>query len=69
MKEILIKQNGVQVFGQKNIIDTIRTELKSKYHLISWSNYPTKQQLEYILGLAWNNLLKPNETCETNDSK
>ncbi|WP_296682144.1 DEAD/DEAH box helicase [Flavobacterium sp.] len=58
----LIKQNGVQVFGQKNIIDTIRTELKSKYHLISWSNYPTKQQLEYILGLAWNNLLKPNET-------
>lgn len=58
----LIKQNGVQVFGQKNIIDTIRTELKSKYHLIYWSNYPTKQQLEYILGLAWNNLLKPNET-------
>jgi len=58
----LIKQNGVQVFGQKNIIDTIRNEIKSKYHLISWSNYPTKQQLEYILGLAWNNLLKANET-------
>ncbi len=60
-KEI-IKINGVQVFGQKNIIDKIREDISSKYHLIAWSNYPTKKQLEYVLGLAWNNLMKPSET-------
>lgn len=60
-KEV-IKNNGVQVFGQKNIIDTIREDITSKYHFIAWNNYPTKQQLEYVLGLAWNNLRKPSET-------
>lgn len=60
-KEI-IKSNGVQVFGQRNIIETLRNDINNKYHLISWSNYPTKEQLSYVLGLAWNNLLKPTET-------
>jgi hypothetical protein len=58
----LIKQNGVHVFGQKNIIDTIRIDILTKYHLISWNKFPTKEQLEYVLSLAWNNLLKPNES-------
>jgi len=58
----LIKNNGVQVFGQKNIIDTIRNDFREKHHLIAWSNYPTKEQLSYVLGLAWNNLLKPTES-------
>lgn len=58
----VIRNNGVQVFGQKNIIEQLRKDIKSKYHLISWSNYPTKEQLTYVLTLAWNNLLKPTET-------
>jgi hypothetical protein len=60
-KEI-IKNNGVEVFGQKNIIDQLREDIKTKYHLIAWTNYPTQQQLEYVLGLAWNNLRKASET-------
>lgn len=60
----LIKHNGVQVFGQKNIIDTLRNDIYSKYHLIAWSNFPTSEQLKYVLELAWNNLLKPNETIK-----
>jgi hypothetical protein len=60
-KEV-IKSNGVQVFGQKSIIETLRADIDSKYHLIAWSNYPTKEQLTYVLGLAWDNLLKPTET-------
>lgn len=60
-KEI-IKNNGVHVLGQKNIIDTIRNDIKTKHHLISWTNYPTRPQLEYTLGLAWDNLLKPTES-------
>tara|TARA_R110000765_G_C18949708_1_gene608425 strand:+ start:965 stop:3169 length:2205 start_codon:yes stop_codon:yes gene_type:complete len=62
LEKEVIKNNGVQVFGQKNIIEIIRQDISSKYHLISWNNYPTKEQLEYVLGLAWNNLRKPTET-------
>lgn len=60
-KEV-IKNNGVQVFGQKNIIETLRNDIDNRYHLIAWNNYPTTEQLTYVLGLAWNNLLKPTET-------
>ena len=60
-KEV-IKNNGVQVFGQKNIIETLRNDIHNRYHLIAWNNYPTTEQLTYVLGLAWNNLLKPTET-------
>lgn len=62
LEKEVIKNNGVVVFGQKNIIEIIRQDISSKYHLISWNNYPTKEQLEYVLGLAWNNLRKPTET-------
>ncbi|WP_320019567.1 DEAD/DEAH box helicase [Labilibaculum manganireducens] len=62
LEKEVIKNNGVNVFGQKTIIETIRQDIKTKYHLISWNNYPTKEQLEYVLGLAWNNLRKPTET-------
>jgi late competence protein required for DNA uptake (superfamily II DNA/RNA helicase) len=58
----LIKQNGVQVYGQKNIIETLRNDIKTKYHLICWNRIPKKEQLYYILELAWNNLLKPGES-------
>lgn len=58
----IIRNNGVQVFGQKNIIDQLRNEITTKYNLISWNRYPTKEQLTYVLTLAWNNLLKPTET-------
>lgn len=60
-KEV-IKNNGVQVFGQRSIIETLRADINSKYELIAWNNYPKKEQLSYVLGLAWNNLLKPTET-------
>lgn len=58
----LIKQNGVQVFGQKNIIEILRKDLTEKYNLIFWNKFPTTPQLEYVLSLAWNNLLKTTET-------
>ncbi|KMQ70154.1 DEAD/DEAH box helicase [Chryseobacterium koreense] len=61
-EKTIIKQNGVQVFGQKNIIEALRNDLPRKYHLISWTGYPTGDQLHYVLELAWNNLLKPTET-------
>ncbi|NGM72223.1 DEAD/DEAH box helicase [Sphingobacterium sp. SGL-16] len=58
----VIRNNGVQVFGQKSIIEQLRTDIHTKYNLIAWSKYPTKEQLTYVISLAWNNLLKPTET-------
>ncbi|HCY75451.1 MAG TPA: helicase [Ignavibacteriales bacterium] len=59
-KEI-IKKNGVKVHGQKSIFDILREDIQTKYELINW-NQPNYRQLEYILGLAWDNLLVEGET-------
>ncbi|MDP3145984.1 MAG: DEAD/DEAH box helicase [Bacteroidota bacterium] len=59
----LIKKNGVNVHGQKSIIDLLRNDINDKYNLIKWeSAYPTKSQLTYVLSLAWNHLLIEGET-------
>lgn len=60
-KEI-IQNNGVQVYGQKNIIETLRKDIRSNYELIAWVNYPTYDQLYYTLKLGWDNLIKPTES-------
>lgn len=61
-KEI-IKKNGVKVHGQKSIFDKLRKDINDKYELICW-NRPNYQQLEYIIGLAWDNLLIAGETVK-----
>lgn len=56
----IIQRNGVTVRGQENIINTLMH--LSNFALVNWIGYPTYKQLEYILGLAWDNLIKPGET-------
>jgi hypothetical protein len=60
-KELFIK-NGVSIAGQQNIIDILEKELEVNYDFISWSSFPKYKQLEYIIGLAWDNLIKNGET-------
>lgn len=60
-KEI-IKNNGVQVSGQLNIIDTLREDLMSKYDLITWTRSPNYKQLSYCLNLGWKYLMKKGES-------
>jgi hypothetical protein len=62
-KEV-IKLNGVRVHGQKSIFDTLRKEIPLKHYLVNWDSYPTKEQLEYVLGLAWDNLIIEGETIK-----
>lgn len=56
----IIQRNGVTVRGQENIINTLMH--LSNFALVNWIGYPTYKQLEYILCLAWDNLIKPGET-------
>lgn len=60
-KEI-IKRNGVQVNGQRGIIETIREDIKSKYELITWTRNPSYAQLTYCLNLGWKFLMKKGES-------
>ena len=60
-KEI-IKRNGVQVNGQRGIIETIREDIKSKYELITWTRNPSYAQLNYCLNLGWKFLMKKGES-------
>lgn len=58
----LISNNNALVHGQKNIIDTLRSDLSENYNLISWDGIPKKEQLYYVLNLAWSFLIKPGES-------
>ena len=58
----IIKNNGVHVFGQKNIIESIRNDIRTKYDLIAWSQTPNYRQLEYCLKLGWDNLMVDGES-------
>jgi len=58
----LVRKNGVSIQGQLKILKTLENDIKNKYRLVSWSGFPTYDQLTYILTLAWNNLLKSGET-------
>ncbi|HDX9492599.1 DEAD/DEAH box helicase [Bacillus thuringiensis] len=58
----VIKKNAVSVAGQKEIIKQLRQKLKSNPELIMWDKFPNKYQLNFLISLSWNYLLKPTET-------
>lgn len=60
-KEV-IKKNGVQVNGQRGIIETIREDITSNYDLITWTRSPNYEQLKYCLNLGWKFLMKKGES-------
>ncbi|MGY5389486.1 DEAD/DEAH box helicase [Bacillus spizizenii] len=58
----VVKSNNVSVNGQLKIIKEIEENINNNQELICWEGIPTYKQLSYILGLGWDNLLKPGET-------
>ena len=62
VKEI-IKKNGLSVKGQLRIIDQLRADINIRSANICWSGTkPKKEQLDYVLELAWNNLMSETES-------
>ena len=56
VKEI-IKINGLSVKGQLRILEQLRTDIRDNQQYICWNGTkPKKEQLEYVLELAWNNV-------------
>lgn len=60
-KEI-IKNNGVLVKGQQEILKKLEIDIHDKQDLIIWSGYPKYYQLEYLLNLCWSHLMKKGES-------
>ncbi|WHF26350.1 DEAD/DEAH box helicase [Bacillus altitudinis] len=58
----IIKKNAVSVSGQKKIIESILTTLRSNPELILWTGEPSFKAVKYITDICWDNLLKETET-------
>lgn len=58
----VIRKNAVSVEGQKEIIKKLEQQIKINPNRIIWDNFPNRDQLDYVIELAWNHLLKPTET-------
>lgn len=59
----VIAKNGVSVKGQLKILAQLRADIDAKQQLICWSGTkPKRVMLEYILTLAWSNLLSETES-------
>ena len=62
----IIRKNGINVKGQKQIIDILMSEIPQKYDRYYWnaSKFPTYHQLQKILGLAWDYLIVDGESIK-----
>ncbi|MFD1171220.1 DEAD/DEAH box helicase [Oceanobacillus picturae] len=59
----LFKKNGVSVKGQQQILKILERDIHNhNKNKIIWDKYPEYHQLQYVLNLAWENLLKDGET-------
>ncbi len=58
----MFKKNGVFVEGQKKILEILKKDIHDKYDLLFWDGFPYYQQLSCVLSLAWENLIKKDET-------
>jgi len=58
----LFKRNGVLIKGQKRILDTLKSDIHDNRDLLFWNGFPKYRQLEYVLSLAWDNLITERET-------
>ena len=60
-KEILRKNSSLSIQGQINILNEIENNIDKYFELLNWDNYPKYKNLEAVLELSWNNLLKSKD--------
>ena len=60
----LVRNNGVSIKGQIEVLRILEKDIENKYNLVSWSGFPTYEQLNYVLSLAWDNFIKMGETTK-----
>ncbi|MCX4027212.1 DEAD/DEAH box helicase [Endozoicomonas sp. SM1973] len=63
-KREMFSKNSLYIKGQDGLVDKLRSEIDENYNLICWDKLPKYEQLDYCLGLAWEFLIKPNESVK-----
>nr|WP_303648619.1 DEAD/DEAH box helicase [Shewanella metallivivens] len=58
----LFTKNSLYIRGQDSLVNILRGDVEANYHLIAWDSMPTYEQLEYCIGLAWDYLVRPEES-------
>lgn len=58
----IIQKNGLSVGGQQKIIEILQRDIETNHDLIAWTGTPTYDQINYLVSLAWDNLVKPGES-------
>ena len=61
LQEVMKKNSGISIEGQQKIIDAIEADIPDNLNQLNWNQYPTYDQLVYVLDLCWRHLLKPGE--------
>lgn len=61
LREVIKKNSGVSIDGQLRIIAEIEAQLPKNRQLLNWISYPTYEQLNYVLNLCWQHLLKQGD--------
>ncbi len=60
-KEILRRNSSLPIQGQINILNEIENNIDKYLELLNWDNYPRYINLEAVLELCWNELLKSKD--------
>lgn len=60
----LFRKSAMTVHGQKKLYDELVSNYSRIYPLINWTTVPSKEQLQYVLELAWEYLLKEDERTD-----
>lgn len=58
----IIQKNGLLVRGQQEILEILRRDIRAKPEIVIWSGMPKYEQLTYVIGLAWDHLIKEGES-------
>lgn len=61
LQDVIKRNSGISIESQQKIIAELENDLPTNRNLLNWNQFPTYDQLVYILELCWKYLLKPGE--------
>ena len=65
----LFRMNGVSIKGQKKILEILKNDVQTNQDLVTWNQYPSYEQLEYLITLCWEYFLSESESKKVKSLK
>ena len=61
LQDVIKRNTGISIEAQQKIIAELEGDLPNNVEMLNWNQFPTYDQLVYLLELCWKHLLKPGE--------